>query len=357
MHQPACVLPPELVRKVFYLASSDQPTKLTLLQLCKAAYTWLIPALYHSITLRTSRQITTFHALHNDDEYDPHDDIQWSHVIPKDIHNQQLTKRLALIHSLWIGDTRDRMSVQDVPTPSEFGATTTGAPPSDLRYGSSYWPITIIHRILFLLHKSYAEPKSPSPGLQSLTIINLTQDLWFRLTPCIPSSLQSLSIGPVHGPFHISQLFHQPNLKSFTSAATFMTDEQVEEVIGYPSIKKFRRISNVNTTSGRPIRAIEQFGGWLSKRGGSQPTTSTDGTSITSTPPPLSPSTLEQMELIVFGEKELINPLIQLLNFSRQGNLKDERLVVRGVSQPENWIDFLRQEFLDEEEAWLNSKS
>ncbi len=86
----------------------------------------------------------------------------------------------------------------------------------DLVHGSTDWPLTIISRILWL-----------STALTHLTIVGLDQNKWHLLEHAVPASLECLSLGPVHGPFRPQALTRRPRLRSFTSAATYMRDDEV----------------------------------------------------------------------------------------------------------------------------------
>ncbi|KAG2008454.1 hypothetical protein CC2G_013886 [Coprinopsis cinerea AmutBmut pab1-1] len=56
-------------------------------------------------------------------------------------------------------------------------------------------------------------------------------------------------MGPVHGPFIPSDLRNRPPIESFTSIATFMRLEEIQDVVNYPTLKTFRRlISNHDFT-------------------------------------------------------------------------------------------------------------
>jgi hypothetical protein len=83
-----------------------------------------------------------------------------------------------------------------------------------------------------------------SNNLKSLTLLHLDQNKWQRLEYAIPASLKRLVLGPIHGPFHVSDLTKRPQLEHFTSADSFMRDDEVVDAVTSPSLKTFRRMSN-----------------------------------------------------------------------------------------------------------------
>ncbi|KAF9475712.1 hypothetical protein BDN70DRAFT_883420 [Pholiota conissans] len=185
-------LPLEILNQVLLLASFDTKAILSLSLVCRTVHSWLIPVLYHSISFTKSRQLSKFLSGH-------------------DIPNDPLESRFSLIQNLYIGHT-----------PHTAG---------NLLYGSSSWPLTIVSRILWL-----------STSLKRLTILNLDQNKWRLFEHVIPASLEHLTLGPVHGPFHPQDLTRRPRLKTFTSAATYMRDDEVRDVVCFPSMRVFRRM-------------------------------------------------------------------------------------------------------------------
>ncbi|KAG6828175.1 hypothetical protein H0H92_008906 [Tricholoma furcatifolium] len=145
-------------------------------------------------------------------------------TLPLEIIHQQISRffhardsledahpHYGLILSLWIGPTLSR--------------------PSDLLYGSTSWPITIIDRIL-----------NSCNNLRSLYLVNLDQNNWFRIEDAIPQSLESLTMGPVHGPFRINEMKRKPRIHHFTSIQTFMRDDEIRDLVVSPHIRTLRRI-------------------------------------------------------------------------------------------------------------------
>jgi hypothetical protein len=207
--------------------------------------------------------------------------------------------RLLLVRNLWIGN----------PGSIDF----------DLYYGSSSWPITIIHRILWLC-----------TNLRNLFIINLGQNNWSHLENAIPASLESLAMGPIHGPFLIKNLTRKPRIKSFTSAESFMRDNEVQDTVLYPHLRIFRRIFRTETGSFKPFWAINQAL-CISKS-----------------------QTLKEMEILLFGRPEDTEFTLEQLKTNLKEVMDDKRVIVRW-RQPHTWIEFLRLEFIAEEESFIGA--
>ncbi|OSC96397.1 hypothetical protein PYCCODRAFT_1309324 [Trametes coccinea BRFM310] len=116
-----------------------------------------------------------------------------------------------IVRNLWIGPTS---SVKQ----------------NDLVYNPSSWPITLIHQIL-------ARCKS----LRSFALINLYQNDWFRLASVLPPTLESLTLGPVHGKVDWRYLPCTRSLRDFTSMDTYMMDLELQQIVLSPSIRTVRR--------------------------------------------------------------------------------------------------------------------
>ncbi|KDR80300.1 hypothetical protein GALMADRAFT_265460 [Galerina marginata CBS 339.88] len=186
-------LPMELIHKVLlFLASVETPIP-TLLLVCRTAQAWMLPLLYHSIKFTKSTQLSKF-------------------LVDHDIPNDLMESRFSLIQNLYIGET-----------PSEAG---------DLAYGSTNWPLTILTRLLWLCI-----------SLKRLVILNLDQNKWHTVEHAVPSSIEYLTLGPSHGPFLPQNLKKRPLLKHFTSISTHMRDDEVQDIVCYPSMQTLVRIS------------------------------------------------------------------------------------------------------------------
>lgn len=233
---------------------------------CRVAHEWTLPVLYHSVVLRTALQITQFYATHNS-------------------LDNLLMDRLLLVHNLWFGNTHNPVA-------------------GDLSYGSTSWPITVIHRILW-----------SCTNLRSLVIVNLDQNAWHRLENVIPGSLEKLAMGPIHGPFHINNLKQRPHLRSFTSIMSYMRDDEVRDVVLYPHIRQFRRIVDSDRMSvalNRPPPIVQL--GWVAES-----------------------DTLQKMEIIVCGPPTL---------FGTWGTEIDDKRIVIRLYRDTDWVHLLRDEFI-----------
>ncbi|KAF9555256.1 hypothetical protein CPC08DRAFT_712174 [Agrocybe pediades] len=208
MSERVHALPVELIYKVFLFASVDKASIPVLLLVCKSSYAWLVPILYHSIEFTTSDQISKFlHSLDTD--------------------AGPLDSPFPFVRNLYIGET-----------PSNVG---------DLSYASTNWPVTTLSRLLWM-----------SRSLERLTIVNLDQNEWHKLDHTIPSSVEYLTMGPVHGSFRPQDMKQKLSLKHFTSISTYMRDDEIQDIICYPSMRTFRRILEASTMA--PQWAVEQVG-------------------------------------------------------------------------------------------------
>ncbi|KAF9467732.1 hypothetical protein BDZ94DRAFT_1247549 [Collybia nuda] len=273
-------LPPEILRQVFTWACADRPTIVSLIRVCKLARDWNLPLLYRSITFLNASEVSHFCATHD----------------PSDIDGRN---RLSLVRKVWFGDS--------------------GLVQGDLQYGSSSWPLTFVHRILWLCN-----------NLHTLVIINLDQNLWTHIEGAIPASLEDLVMGPVHGPFFIKSLTRKPRIKRFTSAQTFMRDDEVVDVVLSPHLRRFRRISEIGPGKVTPFWMVEQ------------------AECITKS------ETLEKMEILLCGISELGEPMLKELQAKLPKITHDERVTIRW-GQPPTWIELLRLEFEGEEQSHLAS--
>jgi hypothetical protein len=259
------------------MASLDRPTTLSLLTISKGSYNWILPIMYHSITFASAAQLNAFYASHNG-------------------LDDATANRVLLIQQIWIGNT---------PITHD-----------DLQYGSTAWPITAIHRILWTC-----------TNLRALYIIGLDQNQWYRLENAIPASLDHLAMGPVHGPFFIKNLTRRPRISYFTSIQSFMRDDEVQEVVIFPHMRLFRRIADLNSRNMLTF-ALEQAS-CISKS-----------------------ETLAEMQLLICGGGQHDEPVLELkarvLEFT-----DDKRVVVRSCPD-KSWIDFLRSEFLAEAEVFIS---
>ncbi|PCH35357.1 hypothetical protein WOLCODRAFT_125770 [Wolfiporia cocos MD-104 SS10] len=100
----------------------------------------------------------------------------------------------------------------------------------DLSYASTAWPITLVHRIL-----------SNCPNLRALAMVNLAQQLMYRLDGVIPATVENIYLGPVHGHMDLPRMRCYRNLRSITSFDTYLSDWEVQEMVTSPYIHRLRR--------------------------------------------------------------------------------------------------------------------
>jgi len=237
----------------------------------------MLPLLYHSVRLTTSKQLSKFLVTH-------------------DIPNNPIETRFSLVQNLYIG-----------VTPSEQG---------DLAYGSTAWPLTILCRLLWLCR-----------SLKKLIILNLDQNRWHTFVHAIPASLEYLTLGPVHGPFRPQDLKQLPALKTFTSVLTYMRDDEVQDIVCYPSMRVLRRI--LDGSSMAPHWAVEQVG-CISK----------------------SPA-LERLEIVIFGRPAYTSAAAAVARDGLKEVTKDPRVVI--PEDYRSWLDIVYVEFQDYRLAYLVS--
>lgn len=141
----------------------------------------------------------------------------------------------------------------------------------------------------------------------------------------IPASLEYLTLGPVHGPFRPQDLKQLPALKTFTSVLTYMRDDEVQDIVCYPSMRVLRRI--LDGSSMAPHWAVEQVG-CISK----------------------SPA-LERLEIVIFGRPAYTSAAAEVARDGLKEVTKDPRVVI-----PEDcrgWLDIVFVEFQDYRLAYL----
>lgn len=164
-----------------------------LLTTCRTVHDWLLPLHYHSISFSRSEQLVLLHRVH-------------------DVPEKRLQQRFQLVKNVFIGNDGS-------------GGR------SDMGYHHSGWPCTILVQLL----RQWS-------NLERMTIRGLPQDDWTRLEHVVPSSLVHITLGPVHGPFRPSDLDQHPGIQSFTSVASFMRDEEIDDILNHHLMRVFRRI-------------------------------------------------------------------------------------------------------------------
>ncbi|KAI0633050.1 hypothetical protein C8Q77DRAFT_865963 [Trametes polyzona] len=116
----------------------------------------------------------------------------------------------SLICRLWIGPT-------------------SSVDQGDLSYNAP-WPIPAICNIL-----------ARCPSLHSLALMNAHQKCWPRLSLAIPRAVRALWIGPVHGKADWRYLPCAPSAREFLTMDTYMTQDELRQIVLSPSIRRVRR--------------------------------------------------------------------------------------------------------------------
>ncbi|KZT23687.1 hypothetical protein NEOLEDRAFT_528172 [Neolentinus lepideus HHB14362 ss-1] len=202
-------LPVEIILVVIFriLVEEDFRTACPLALVSKAVHSWIIPLLYTTVLLRTTRQIERFFETLRDE----------------DAISTRLGEQSRLlgnsVRRLWIGPTVDNGIVNHHASFTYWSSSMT------------HWPITMVHQIL--MHCT---------SLQSLAVIELDQNKWRMLESAVPASLKSLWLGPVHGPLIIKNFLRGPHVSRYTSIDTYMRDDEVVDIVLSPHTRVFRRI-------------------------------------------------------------------------------------------------------------------
>ena len=199
-----------------------------------------------------------------------------------------MSSRFHLIRNIYIGRTPDE--------------------PGDLEYASTVWPLTSVCRLLWECKK-----------LEHLTLLYLDQNKWVELEHAIPATLKTLVLGPIHGPFHASNLPQRPQLEHFTSLHTFMRDDEVVDVVLYPSMKFFRRITD--GTNMDPFLAVGQVP-CISKT-----------------------TTLEEIEIVISGPPNYSTLALSLCKKKLDEITSDPRIKLRHDLR--HWLQTIFDEFLE----------
>ncbi|KII87899.1 hypothetical protein PLICRDRAFT_42417 [Plicaturopsis crispa FD-325 SS-3] len=270
-------LPLEVIRLVFLIADRSQIPTLCLV--CRTAQSWLYPTLYTSVTLSNVGLILNF----------------FNAVGNPEGHPRPCPSPAALVQRLWIGHT-------------------WYAGQGSLCYSALGWPITIIHQILVMCS-----------NLRALTIINLDQNDWRRLEDILPPSLESLQLGPIHGPLILKNLSRGIRLRSLTSANTYLRDEEVRDIVLSSDMRKFRRIHTTTIGIGY---CFDQL------------------------PCVTQADALEEMQILFCCSDENFEDVHELIEKHAE-ILKDPRIVVKHESKYRgDWMRLLHDEFEKGGEGW-----
>ncbi|PCH35358.1 hypothetical protein WOLCODRAFT_166222 [Wolfiporia cocos MD-104 SS10] len=167
---------------------------------CKTSQEWMTPLLYETVALTSSSTIRAFARTLKSTSHPPRKCDRPTHG--------GLGDRVCY---LWIGPT-------------------TSTAEHDLPYASTHWSIDDLQAIL--MHCSC---------LRSLAIVNLAQHLNFRINSCIPSTVENIYLGPVHGSLDLPRLPCLQNLRSITSLDTFFSMDEMQTIVASPYLQRVRR--------------------------------------------------------------------------------------------------------------------
>ncbi|KAJ8487315.1 hypothetical protein ONZ51_g4250 [Trametes cubensis] len=138
-----------------YATSLDARTGATICCVSRIARRSVLPTLYASVVLSSSKKIKLF----------------LSGLAANEAMGKTSVRSSTLVRRLWIGPVSKREE-------------------RDLFYASKSWPVPEIRKILALCTR-----------LRDLALINVYPMLWPRLT--IPATLTSIAIGPLHARVHV----------------------------------------------------------------------------------------------------------------------------------------------------------
>lgn len=163
---------------------------------CRTSLSWMLPILYNTVALNSSGCITRFFiALKSTDGKNAH------HV-----------------HALWIG-----------PVAKDEGIS------GSLRYGYSH--ASMITEIINLCSH-----------LRIFALINFNHDQWSQVEDILPSTLNDLTVGPIHGPLDMRTLAHVSDLQSITSVNTYLRDDEVQDILLSSGMRHFRRVISAQSS-------------------------------------------------------------------------------------------------------------
>ncbi|KAH9919857.1 uncharacterized protein B0H18DRAFT_1026487 [Fomitopsis serialis] len=217
-------LPAELILLI-HAAASDKKAAVELLCISKAAHLWVLPVLLRTVVLTTRRQVNAFaRALRSPQR-----------TVAVDTPSDQ--KLGSYVQHLWIGPN-DSSSAN--PLQSSI---------------VSVWPIDNIRAIL---------PHCTS--LKALAVANFPEELWPRMGPLLPFSLESIHLGSVCAYMHWNwtEMPCYPTLRSITSMelGSVWSLRMYKAVATLPNIRTLRRffppiLRNTHRTALQRAAALE----------------------------------------------------------------------------------------------------
>jgi len=86
-------------------------------------------------------------------------------------------------------------------------------------------------------------------------MVNLGQNMLFRLERIIPPSVETLYLGPIHGSLSLKAM--QCNPHSIVSAETYMPDWEVKDIVTSPHCRRFCRFLRWSTHVEFALKQLE----------------------------------------------------------------------------------------------------
>lgn len=243
-------------------------------------YDWVLPVLYHSLRFTFAQDIINFVAKH-------------------DVPDERIHIRFLLIRNLYVGRT-----------PAENG---------DLLYGSHRWPFKALKRLLSLCSE-----------LRSLTILSVEEKVWPQFEPLLPPHLDKMTLGPMHGSIDSHLLNLSPPITYFTSAYTCLSDDELEDIVMWPTMKKVRKFCEANSMG--PIWAINQA------------------------PVATKSPHLKEYEVVICGPPDYTEPACGFAKQSLRDMGVDSRVVLHDAPNG-SWVSLIHQEFIDCRKCFIGRTS
>ncbi|TFK21803.1 hypothetical protein FA15DRAFT_672177 [Coprinopsis marcescibilis] len=188
-------LPVELLRKVFLHSTESPGTHINILLVCRTTHAWLVPLIYHSITLTDLATIRRFVASH---------DV---------MHHR--SRNFQFIRSLWIGSTPHDSCGWNVNGSSTDNPTGT--------ISHLVWLCKNLERLTMLYH-------------------DFRPERWRAFEWTLPKSLKYLTLGPGLGPICPAKIF--VSLDCYTGIFETFDRSFLQEILSSTSMKTIRYIVN-----------------------------------------------------------------------------------------------------------------